>query len=183
MRLLKNTPARLSNVNATTGRLKSVTILMNRTEPGWESAMSGELPPRPERETGRPWPPQAPTFIEDRWRKPTPGRYKPQPPAAGMGPTLAWYQTSARGSSLGFVTCMLILGVVFSILFRLQGSDSRLFEWIESWQMWTFIALSSLFLSSPFKIERQAAGSDWFAWGHFRLYTCWRSFKWKYIYI
>lgn len=135
--------------------------------------MADELPPRPDPQTGEPFPPHAPGYVGSAWRRRSaPRGDRPEPPTAGLGPALAWYQTSARSNILGYVVIVITFAILFSIIFAVQGE--ALGEWMQYWQMWLVLLLGSLLIASPLRIKSQSAGADWLAWSSKRLWLWWR---------
>lgn len=120
------------------------------------------LPPRPDRETGLPRPPHAPSFIGNRrpaQRDPdreTRLSAKPAPPD-GQGPVLAWYKSSRRGAlSAGLIGVVLIVGALFLI----KGLNVKV---LETWWVWLVAVLAGVGMFFSTKKSWCAAGADWFS--------------------
>lgn len=138
------------------------------------------LPSKPDRQTGKPAPPEAPAFYGNAKKRRTAERHKPAPPHSDMGPTIAWYRTSGRSNVVGFFVTLVIFAFIISVITVAQGGG--FFEWLQAWQVWLAVVLGSALIASPLRIQYQAAGADWFAWGQQRLYAWWRPQKWRVLY-
>lgn len=121
------------------------------------------LPPRPDSQTGEPFPPHAPGYRRE---EVTPERnslresrlsYKPKPPA-GMGPMLAWHRLSVKGKVVRYfiALAMLVGGMSLITLSRGDGVD-----WIQYWQLWVLFVPGAFLMSSPLTYETLSAGPDW----------------------
>ena len=119
------------------------------------------LPPKPDPETGQPFPPHAPAYTSidkgdpalDRDRD-TGLSAKLRPPA-GQGPTLVWYQASRRKAvtAVAGVYALITLG-----LFVVRGFAT---DWMHFWWGWVAIgAISALAYPIVMK-ESSAAGAEW----------------------
>lgn len=132
------------------------------------------LPPRPDPETGEPFPPpgrgwrgytgsdQAPELDRDRETRLS---HKPDPPP-GQGPVLVWHKESKRGKAVLFVGSLALLAGGLSVIRLLNGSSP--FDWISVWQIWPFLLLVALLITAPVTYTVLAAGADWFQLQHVR---------------
>lgn len=126
------------------------------------------LPPRPDTETGEPFPPpgrgwrgysgsdQAPEFDRDRETRLS---HKPEPPP-GRGKVLVWHKESKRGKLVLFVGSLALLAGGLSVIRLLNGNSP--FDWLPIWQIWPFLVLVALLITGPVTYTVLSAGADWF---------------------
>lgn len=119
------------------------------------------LPPRPDRDTGEPFPPHGLGYV-GRGRG-APGRevrlsYKPEPPP-GMGPVLAWHKKSKRGKIVLFLTSLATLVVGGCVIGVVDGETP--FAWMAYWQLWLVFLVTSTLITAPFTYTVLSAGADW----------------------
>lgn len=131
---------------------------------GADDAMVDALPPRPDRETGEPFPPHGLSYFrreeaapEQDVRRENQLADRPDPPP-GLGPALAWHRESRRGKIALILTSALILivGAIVISLFH-QGGIGIL----AAWPIWAIVAVGVFLISSPFSYFTYAAGADW----------------------
>ncbi|MBK1784430.1 hypothetical protein [Prauserella cavernicola] len=129
---------------------------------GTPSAEDG-LPPRPDPETGKPFPPHAPGYTgNDKHPEANPLRditlsRKPKPPA-GLGTTLAWWRDSPKAglARAAFAFALMVVGVA---VIGLSGDgDLSIFG---IWPIWIVIVVFAYLASNPFNIDTISAGADW----------------------
>jgi len=119
------------------------------------------LPPKPDPETGQPFPPQAPAYASTDKGDPDsdPNRdtslsAKLRPPS-GQGPTLVWYQASRR-KALTAVAGVYVLVMVG--IFIVRGFTT---DWMHFWWIWVAMAAGAA-LAYPIVLkESSAAGAEW----------------------
>lgn len=123
------------------------------------------LPPRPDPETGEPFPPHGRAFGGravkpeiDRDRE-TRLSHKPTPPE-GMGPVFVWYKES-KYRKITIYSCTFAILVVGTTVISFLDGDSG-FDWLPYWQIWALIALGSLLPTAPLSYSVYSAGADWF---------------------
>lgn len=125
---------------------------------------SGDLPPRPDRETGEPFPPHGLSYFRGGAAAPDQDlhregslSYRPDPPL-GLGPVLAWHRESRRGKVVLLLTsaAILIVGTVAISVFHSAGLSI-----LTAWPIWLIIAVGVVLISSPFSYFTYAAGADW----------------------
>lgn len=123
------------------------------------------LPPRPDPQTGEPFPPPGrayrskegrPEFDRDRETRLS---HKPDPPE-GKGPVLAWHKESKRGKLTLFLTSMALFAVGMTIISFLDGDGG--FDWITMWPIWLGFVVVSLLITGPITFTVLSAGADWF---------------------
>ncbi|WP_216207709.1 hypothetical protein [Amycolatopsis aidingensis] len=127
-----------------------------------------ELPPRPDPETGEPFPPHAPGFRNDKGVAPEHDRsrstklsHKP-PPLEGAGPALAWHRHSRRSNIRGFFVALgLMFGGAF-VMFLFEGDLGGL----GYWQIWIIILVFAYLASGPLDYQTTSAGADWIKWDY-----------------
>ena len=112
---------------------------------------AGELPPRPDAESGEPVPPEAPTvtaegFNEKRWP-----RKVPAPP--GRGPALAYYRKRRRLAWLGG----LIPASVVLLAAMLRDGVGVVGHWL----VWVFVIPAFAWSVFVNRANVVSAGSDW----------------------
>lgn len=125
-----------------------------------------QLPPRPDPETGEPFPPHGLSYFRGEQTTPpehdknreTRFSHKPEPPQ-GFGPVLAWHRESRHGKIMTVLACLAIVVVLFSVLQALKG-DSPV-GWVQYWPVWVVFAVGTVLASSPFSYLTYAAGADW----------------------
>lgn len=125
-----------------------------------------ELPPRPDRNTGEPFPPHAPAIAvkekSDPSKDPTLEKrlsFKPKPPD-GMGPVLAWRRKTVNDNIARFAISLAVL-VVGTTLISLMKELGPFFLF-GVWQIWLILFAGAYLMSSPFRLRVLAAGADWF---------------------
>ncbi|MGH3519497.1 MAG: hypothetical protein ACRDQ7_19175 [Haloechinothrix sp.] len=122
------------------------------------------LPPRPDPQTGEPFPPQGRSFLgsdtkpEDDPDRETRLAHRPEPPE-GMGPVLAWHKENLRGKAGLFLTTVGIFVVGLTILSLLRGDGG--FDWAQFWFIWLGILGVSFLITRPFSYWVTSAGADW----------------------
>lgn len=122
------------------------------------------LPPRPDSEIGEPFPPHGlsymrgdapdPEFDSNRERRLS---RKPLPPP-GLGPVLAWHRESPRGKVVLVLSGVGLMLVIVAAISVFSGSGLSAFTY---WQMWVFVVVGTVLMSSPFSSMTYAAGADW----------------------
>src|SRR5699024_2967326 len=132
------------------------------------SGSAADLPPRPDSETGEPFPPHGRAWYgRDRAPEDDPDREtrvsrKPDPPA-GKGPVLAWHQANARWKvGLFLVSVALIAGGL--ILIQLINGNSTPFEVLAYWQVWVVVLVGSLLITRRLAFSRVSAGAGCGQW-------------------
>lgn len=113
-----------------------------------------ELPPRPDRETGEPRPPQAPVTWDGGGDPETDLRRHPKAPP-GQGPLLEWYRDSRRATHR---LTAFTLGLMFVIGTAISGGLS----WMTDWVFWPILLFAPLMMLLG-RRHWMAAGADWFA--------------------
>lgn len=142
-----------------------------------------ELPPRPDPQTGEPFPPEAPGFRGPKREGPpklSTRIFPPPKPPEGMGPVLAWRHDTIIGQIRKYLVALLLcLAILAGIsLFSGDGISD-----LGYWQFWVLALVFAWPMSRPLDFETQAAGADWMSmgrrkrWyqrrargGHFRMY-------------
>lgn len=137
-----------------------------------EMSKTGDnLPPRPNVNTGKPFPPHAPGYTgNDKHPEADPLRdialsRKPKPPAS-MGPTLVWWRDSPKAglARAAFAFALMMIGVA---VIGLSGDgDLSIFG---MWPIWIVIVVFAYLASNPFNVNTISAGADWVQWRHSRL--------------
>ncbi|OLT40689.1 hypothetical protein BJF85_06100 [Saccharomonospora sp. CUA-673] len=128
-----------------------------RTGPG--------LPPRPDPETGEPFPPHGLGWTgKDRAPEQDRNRelrlsHKPSPPE-GRGPVLAWHKSNKRGKVAVFAASMAILIVGMTFIQMIDG-DGNPFSWMLVWQPWVVYVVGALLITRPATYRVLSAGADW----------------------
>ena len=126
----------------------------------------GELPPKPDRDTGDPRPPRAPGFLykeksaeeENRGRVTDPDKV-PAPPD-GEGPLLAWFKASRRRALLVTAWGLLLYPLGVTVL---QGIS---IEWMSYWQPWAVLPFLLLAVYFAQRTVVCAAGAEWLKVGN-----------------
>ncbi|WP_275294958.1 hypothetical protein [Amycolatopsis sp. La24] len=122
------------------------------------------LPPRPDRETGEPFPPHGLSYFrggeaasEHDVHRESRLAHRPDPPP-GLGPVLAWHRESRRGKIALILTsaAILIAGTLVISLFHRGGLGI-----LTAWPIWAVIVVAVFLISSPFSYFTYAAGADW----------------------
>lgn len=137
---------------------------MTQEQPPDEERTMEQLPPRPNRETGEPFPPHGLSYVRGQQvdlvtdpHRETRLSHRPEPPP-GYGPVLAWHKESRRGKvALVLTGIVVMLAIVAGISF-FHGDGLAAFGY---WQMWVFVIIGTVLLSSPFSYLTYAAGADW----------------------
>lgn len=126
-----------------------------------------ELPPRPNRQTGEPFPPSAPKYqgpasaANDNRSRDLRLIWKPNPPP-DMGPVLVWHRDSVWGQVRGYFVALAILVVAMIIISLVQGGDLLL---LSEWYGWSISIIGAWLMSSPLDFQTISAGADWFQRG------------------
>lgn len=126
-----------------------------------------ELPPKPNPQTGEPFPPEAPYYAgpdlpEGQERKPMTGAPPRQAnPPEGLGPALAWRRYGAKEGVRGYLWALAILIVGITIVVFLQYHE---FDWFLSWQIWLIITIGAYLMADPLARQTISAGADWVQW-------------------
>ncbi|MGH4014228.1 MAG: hypothetical protein ACRDSL_09930 [Pseudonocardiaceae bacterium] len=116
----------------------------------------GELPPRPDRETGEPRPPRAPAMWEGGKGDPeVDPRRRPTPPE-GQGPPLEWHRDSGRATYR-------VVVIAFGFMFVVMTLIAWGFSWTTDWVFWLIVLLLPLIMFLSSRSRWMAAGADWFA--------------------
>jgi hypothetical protein len=122
-----------------------------------------ELPPRPDPQTGKPFPPRAPGFKNDKGvatehdpARSTKVSHKPEPPE-GMGPVLAWHRDSRFFNVQGFFVALGLMSGGAVLLALLKGD----LGYLGFWQVWVVAVVFAYLASGPLDYETTSAGSDW----------------------
>lgn len=122
------------------------------------------LPPRPDPQTGEPFPPPGLSYFgggdtkpEDNPYRETRLSHKPKPPP-GLGPVLVWHRESRKSKIVGVVggAAILIVGITIISLIKGYGLD-----WFGAWQIWLIIAGGTILAAGPFSYLTYSAGADW----------------------
>jgi hypothetical protein len=122
------------------------------------------MPPRPDSETGEPFPPHGLSYFRGEPRDPVddPNRetrlsHKPSPPS-GHGPVLAWHRESRHGKIATVVASAAILIAGAAVISLLNDMGLGAFGY---WQSWAIIVVGTVLMSSPFSYITYSAGADW----------------------
>jgi len=112
---------------------------------------AGELPPRPDAESGEPVPPEAPTVTAEGFNEKKRSRVPKPPP--GRGPVLAHYRQRRYLSWLGGFIPVTVLAIAFLLHSGLEA--------VKIWPLWILLGVVyawSVFVS---RANVVSAGSDW----------------------
>lgn len=126
-----------------------------------------ELPARPDRDTGRPFPPEAPYYIgpelpKDEPRGPMNGTPPRQAtPPEGMGRALVWRQDGGKEGVRRYLWSLAVVIVGMTAVILLQYHS---FDWVLSWQIWLIVVVGSYLMSDPLARQTISAGADWVQW-------------------
>lgn len=126
-----------------------------------------ELPPKPDPETGQPFPPEAGYYIgpdlpHEQVRGPMNGRPpRLASPPEGMGRTLAWRQIGARDALARVLSALVINVIIVAVISWLSDFQLRALEF---WQMWAILAVFTYLMSDPLARQVISAGADWVQW-------------------
>lgn len=131
-----------------------------------DGANHAELPPRPDPDTGEPFPPRGcgwrgyadSDVVPERDRE-TRLSHKTEPPP-GWGKVLVWHTESKRGKAVLFVGSVGLQAGGLSIIRLLNGKSP--FDWMALWQIWPFLLLVALLITGPVTYTVLSAGADWF---------------------
>lgn len=119
-----------------------------------------DLPPRPDSDTGQPFPPHAPGYDQQHDGKndarPAEEGGPTSPP--GMGRTLAWYRESARSRLTRWPIALSIAAVVMAIVFLIFDQS---LDGMAAWPVWVVLLVGSFLMADPFADSTVAAGADW----------------------
>lgn len=138
-----------------------------------EDARTTGLPPRPDPETGEPFPPHGRGWKgysgSDREPEHNPGRetrlsHKPEPPA-GRGRLLAWHKQSKRGKVSMFVGTVATLAVAFAILSLIQGEGLGM---LTAWPVLLIMLVGAWLITGPFTYVVVSVGADWCQYENYR---------------
>lgn len=122
------------------------------------------LPPRPDPETGQPFPPHGRGWKgkdrspEDDRDRETRLSHRPDPPS-GKSPVLAWYKDSKRGKAALFLTCIAMFSVAMTFVSIVDGDPPL--SWASLWGVWLGICVFSLLITRPLTYTVLSAGADW----------------------
>lgn len=119
--------------------------------------MTEQLPPRPDPETGRPFPPTAPAWKElDREPHSVPDSAEPP---EGCGAVLAYWSDTWK---TWLVRVLAAVGFTFlaAIAVPILYGDP-IFEMFTVWQVWVIAGPIALLMAAPRETQRQLAGADW----------------------
>ncbi|KID28298.1 hypothetical protein HQ32_04490, partial [Prauserella sp. Am3] len=136
-----------------------------REQPDREWQEFAELPPRPDPETGEPFPPHAPAYKggdsgeEADATLSRRGILGPPNPPEGRGPALAWYRDSVASKIGDYFIAVATLVVASCFVSLFKGDPFG--EALIFWQLWIIILLGAILMSSAFTFEGIFAGSDW----------------------
>lgn len=126
-----------------------------------------ELPPKPDPQTGQPFPPEAPFYSgpelpQNQERGPMAGS-PPRRAAApdAMGPALAWRQIGAKDGVRGYLWSLVILIVGMGIVSLLKGYG---LDGLSFWQVWLIIIVGAYLMADPLTRQTISAGADWVQW-------------------
>ena len=112
---------------------------------------TADLPPRPDPETGRPVPPEAPTQTAEGYNEKKPSRVPDPPP--GHGPVLAQYRQKRLLSWVGGFIPVVVLAVTWVIY---DGLSALTF-----WPMWILLAIAYTWTVYVARANVVTAGADW----------------------
>lgn len=126
---------------------------------------AGGLPPRPDPQTGEPFPPPGLSYFGGGEGAPKDNPYresrlshKPDPPPE-KGPVLVWHRENRAGKVATFLSGIAIYAVIMSIISWLQGETFG--EMLKYWQLWIIVIVFSLLATGPFSYMGYSAGADW----------------------
>jgi hypothetical protein len=136
-----------------------------------ENSAAEHLPPRPDSQTGEPFPPHGLSYFGGKETRPedNPYReirlsYKPEPPP-GSGPVLAWHRENRHGKLATALAGLVILTIGAACISLLRGDG---FAVLGYWQVWVIILAGTALASSPFTYLTFSAGADWLQVDHVR---------------
>jgi hypothetical protein len=126
-----------------------------------------ELPPKPDPETGQPFPPEAPTYTGPSLR---PGQERA--PMAGtpprgakapdeMGRPLVWRVYGAKEGLRGLLFTLIIAAILIALPSLMRGQG---FEAWTYWQMWVIAFVGAWLMADPMERRTVSAGADWIQW-------------------
>lgn len=115
---------------------------------------SADLPPRPDRETGEPRPPQAPVTWDGGGDPETDSRRRPKAPR-GQGPLLEWYRDS-RSYNYG------LAAFAFALMLVIMTAIAGGLWWANEWVFWLIVLFAPLMMLLG-RRHWMAVGADWFA--------------------
>ena len=129
--------------------------------------VSAKLPPKPDPETGLPFPPEGPVYVgpklrEGEVRGPMEGAPpRKAMPLEGMGRPLAWVVRGRKDGIKGLIFTLCVAAVVIALpsLFRGDGLEA----WTV-WQMWAVAFVGAWLMADPLNRETISAGADWVQW-------------------
>lgn len=112
---------------------------------------TADLPPRPDRETGQPVPPDAPTQTAEGFNEKTPSRVPAAPP--GHGPVLVQYRQKRYLAWLSGLIPVVVLSVAFIAHSGLSA--------VTIWPLWILLAIAYAWTVYVARANVVTAGSDW----------------------
>jgi len=126
-----------------------------------EQLSAVQLPPKPDPETGQPFPPHAPAYTSTDKGDPALDRDRDTSlsaklrPSSGQGPTLVWYQASRRKAvtAVAGVYALVMVGI-----FIVQGFTT---DWMHFWWIWVAMAAGAALAYPIVMKESSAAGAEW----------------------
>lgn len=123
------------------------------------------LPPRPDPQTGEPFPPPGLSYFGSKDTAPERNPYresrishKPHPPP-NSGPVLAWHRENRTGKIATFLAGVTITTLLLSLISIFQGDSFG--AALQYWPVWAIIIGGSLLATGPFSYMGYSAGADW----------------------
>lgn len=129
--------------------------------------VSAKLPPKPDPETGLPFPPEAPAYVGPKLREgEVRGPMEGTPPRKamapeGMGRTLAWRVKGRRDGLTGLIFTLCVAIGIIAFVSLINDFQLRAFGF---WQAWAIIIVGAWLMADPLKRETISAGADWVQW-------------------
>lgn len=136
------------------------------------------LPPLPDPETGRPFPPAGNGFHAWRRRNRQPDIWpyqKPKKPEGTEGPLLAWMNGSLRVAFALYALVVVVLMLAIGVVVTLRDGDP-IYSPMKYWQLWALALIAAPFISNPLSFDIQGAGAYWYAAGKRRQWYQRRTF-------
>lgn len=126
------------------------------------------LPPRPDPDTGEPFPPHAPAYTgSDQSGSSEPGLasgpFGPPAPPRGKGPPLAWHRDTALSNVFNYFLAAAILAIGIAAISLLRGDAFG--DGLRYWQVWIIIVVGAWLMAAPLTFNSMSAGADWLQWG------------------